>query len=306
MTAPRRSPAARSPSSASAPITTAALTHWEGVYAQSATAAGATKPTAEVTRKAAFELLAGAQWILEEAKKQDVKVTDAQVGASIDTYFQQTGATGPADRAAVQKQLGATDEDMRFQQRVALLAAELQDRAAAKAPKPSAAEIKAVYEKEPGRWATPSQRDIRAVIVPDKAAADKARAALERGESFAAVNKASAANQNLIDSGGAIKGLKNGQSGDAVDRAVFGAEQGVLSGPVDTGVGWMVFKVQKITPLPARSLEQASKAISDNLLATRRSRAAADYLTAVRKRWKSETRCTAQITSTSFCGATAS
>lgn len=290
----------------SAPITEARLSHWQGVYTQSATAAGAGTPTAPQTRKAAFELLAGAQWIIEEAKKEDVSVSDAQVGASIDAYFQQTGATGPTDRAAVQKQLGATEEDMRFQQRVSLLAAKLQDQAAAKVAKPSPEAIKAVYEKEPGRWATPSQRDIRAVIVADRATAAKARAALQKGDSFAAVNKQFAANKNLVDSGGVIKGLKNGQSGDAVDRAVFGAQPGVLSEPVDTGVGWMVFKVQKSTPLLTQSLQQATRAISNDLLATAKAKAAGDYLAGLRKRWKAKTRCAAPVAEPAFCGATPS
>lgn len=287
----------------SAPITGTQLTHWQGVYTTGATASGATAPTPAQARKAAFELLAGAQWVLEEAREQEVTVTEQQVTDSIDAYFKQAGVASAADRATLQRQLGTTDADMRFQQRVSLLAAKLQTRAADKAPKPTAAQVAEAYAKEPGRWATPSTRDLRAVVATDRAAADKARAALEKGGAFAAVSKQYSGNASLTKAEGIISGLKNGSGVDNVDRAVFSAEPGVLTGPIDTGAGWMVFKVQKSTPLPPQSLQQATKAITANLLGAAKVKAGGAYLKQLRDRWKARTRCTAAVTSPQFCGA---
>jgi parvulin-like peptidyl-prolyl isomerase len=286
----------------SATITAAELAHWQDVYTKSAKAAGGTAPAAAQARTAAFGVLVGALWVTQEAKAEGVKVSDEQVTASIDGYFQQTGATGPAARAAIQGQLGTTPEDMRFQQRVALLASALQKKATDKVPVPSAAEIQKVYAAEPARWATPTQRDVEIVLSPDQATANKAKAALAAGTPFATVQKQYAAGQG----NGKLTGLKNGQSGDAIDRAVFSAPVNQVSGPVDVGAGFVVFRVTKSTPLPAQSLAQASKAISASLEATAKSKAGATYVSELRDRWKGKTSCVAAVKVAEFCGAQAS
>ncbi len=290
----------------SAPITTTQLTHWQEVYSGAATASGAQTPTPAAARKAAFELLAGAQWVLEEAEEQRVTVSSKQVDDSITAYFTQAGATTKEARTTLQKQLGTNDADMRFQQRVSLLAAKLQQRAAGKAPKPTAEQIAAVYQREPARWARPSTRDIAAVVTADKAGADKARAALEGGTTFAKANADFSGNAQLTESKGIIKGLKNGDSGDAVDRAVFAAPLNELTGPVDTGAGFMVFKVTRSTPLPEQTLEQATKAITASLSATAQAKAGSAYLTSIRDRWRAKTKCTPAVRTADFCGGTPS
>lgn len=290
----------------SAPITTSQLTHWQAVYTGAATASGASRPTPAAARKAAFELLAGAQWVLEEAKEKNVTVTAKQVDDSITAYFTQAGAATAADRKKLQDQLGTNDADMRFQQRVSLLAAKLQQQAASKAPEPTSAQIAATYAKEPGRWAKPSTRDIQAVVTADKATAEKARAALAGGASFEKANTDFSGNANLTQNKGLIKGLKNGGSGDVVDRAVFAAKVGELTGPVDTGAGFMVFKVQKSTPEPAQTLEQATKAIKDDLTAAAQDKAGRAYLKSIRDRWRAETQCVAAVKNADFCGGTPS
>ncbi len=285
-----------------AKITEQELDHWQEVYTASATATGGTAPSAKDARQAAFGVLVGAVWVIQEAKDQDVEVGDKEITASIDGYFQQTGATGPQDRAAIQKQLGTTTDDMRFQQRVALLASELQKRATDKVKAPTDAEIKKVYDAEPGRWATPSERDVEVIITTEKAKADEAKAALVGGDDFDTVDKKYSATAGQ----GKLAKLKNGESGDVLDRAVFSAPVNEVSGPVDTGSGFLVFRVTKSTPLPEQSLEQASKAIAAGLTATAKRKVAAEYVEGLRTTWKGRTTCVADVKVDEFCGTTAS
>lgn len=285
-----------------AQITEQELDHWQEVYTASATASGGAAPAAKEARQAAFGVLVGAVWVIQEAKDQDVAVSDKEIAASIDGYFQQTGATGPQDRAAIQRQLGTTAEDMRFQQKVALLATELQKRATDKVKAPSDAEVKKVYEAEPGRWAKPSERDVEVIITAEKAKAEEAKAALEKGDDYAAVDKKFSATAGQ----GTLAKLKNGESGDVLDRAVFSAPVDEVSGPVDTGAGFLVFRVTKSTPLPEQSLEEASKAIAANLTANAKRKVAADYIEGLRGRWKGRTTCVADVKVDEFCGTTTS
>lgn len=286
----------------SAQITEEELAHWQEVYTSSATASGGQAPSAEEARRAAFGVLVGAVWVLQEAEDQDVGVSDEDISTSIDGYFQQTGATGPQDRAAIQQQLGTTADDMRFQQKVALLATKLQTRAADKVPAPTDEQIKKVYEAEPGRWATPSERDVEVIITAEKAKAEEAKAALEKGDSYDAVDKKFSAAPGQ----GKLEKLKNGEGGDTLDRAVFSAPVDEISGPVDTGAGFLVFRVTQSTPLPEQSLEQATKAIAANLTAAAKSEAAAEYVDGLRDRWKGRTTCAPAMEIDEFCGAQAS
>lgn len=287
----------------SASIPESGMTHWQEVFSQASTATGAAKPTPARAKKAAFELLTGAAWITEEARKLGVTVSDAEVTKSIDAYFQQAGATTPAARTQLQQQLGTTEADMRFQQRTALLAAALQNRVAKAVKPPSAATIKATYDKEPQRWATPTKRDLRAVIAGNEATAQQAAAALKAGQSWGDVNTKYSNNPTLTKAKGVISGLTNGQSGDLVDRAVFSAPKGVLQGPVDIGAGFMVFQVQKITPLPAQTLAQATPAITASLTTAARSKATNAYLDDLHRRWKAKTRCAPTISDPEYCSA---
>lgn len=286
----------------SAQITEEELQHWQEVYAASATASGSAAPSTEQARTAAFGVLVGAVWVLQEAKDQDVEVSDADIQTSIDGYFQQTGATGSQDRAAIQKQLGTTEADMRFQQKVALLATKLQQRATDKVAAPTDAEIRKTYEAEPGRWATPSERDVEVIITADKAKAEQAKAALDQGDSFDAVDKKFSASPG----NGKLEKVKNGENGDVIDRAVFSAPVDQVSGPVDTGAGFLVFRVTESTPLPQQSLEQATEAISANLEAAAKGKAATAYVKGLRDRWQRRTTCAAAVEVAEFCGAKAS
>ncbi len=281
------------------PIEQAELTRWEGIYTKAV--AGQSQPTEAETRKQAFELLAGSAWITAEAERQDVEVTPAQVTKAIDDYFSQSGASTPDKRNQLLAQLGVDEADLRFQQRISLLSGALREKAVKAVQAPSADAIKAAYERDPQRWATPSKRDLRLVLAPDEAKAKQARAALEGGQSFAKVVEQFASDAALVSAKGVVKDLQPGTSDATFERAVFGAPQGALQGPVKTAGGWLVFQVQKVTPLPAQGLEQATKAIRANLLATAQNAATERFLKDLRARWKARTTCTALVAGTDFC-----
>jgi parvulin-like peptidyl-prolyl isomerase len=283
-----------------APITESDVTRWQAIYAKG-TSSSTAKPTAEEARKAAFELLAGSTFILQEAEREEVAVPEADVQKSVDDYFTQSGATTPAARNEVLKQVGVSEDDLRFQQRVALLSAKLRERVSAAVPQPSADAVEAAYEKEPQRWATPSQRDVRAVIARDEATAKQARTALEQGKTFAQVVEQFSIDATLTQNKGVIKDLKPGTNIAVVERPVFAAQKGELTGPVEVEGGWMVFKVQKVTPLPAQDLKAATAAIRQDLRSAEQAKATSKFITDLRDRWKARTRCTSKVTSPEFC-----
>ena len=280
------------------PITNASLAHWESVYSHAATSAQQPQPSAAQARKGAFALLAGFAFIENEAARRNVSVTKPQLDAAMNAFFGQYKNT---PKSQILSQMGASEADLRTQQRIALLANALQSRVARAVPAPSASKIQAAYNAEPERWAHPSQRDVRLVIAGSQQDANAAKQALASGQSFTTVNKKYSVNSQLASSGGAVKGLKPGSTDPTLERAVFKAQAGQLLGPVKTANGWVVFKVQKVTPLPDQSLQQATKAIKSELTATAQSAAVDSYLKDMRTYWRERTHCADAVKDKTYC-----
>lgn len=282
------------------PITSASLSHWQSVYARAAASSSTTKPTAAQARKAAFGLIAGFAWIEQEAHRRDVSVTKAQLDSAMKAFYDQYQG---ASKEQILSQMGTSEADLRAQQRVSLLANALQSRVAKKVPAPSAQQIQANYRAEPERWAHPSKRDIRVVVAASEKNAQAAAEELASGTSFATANTQYSSDSQLADAGGALKGLEPGSTDPAFERAVFKAPVRKLVGPVETSSGWVVFKVQRATPLADRSLGQATTAIRQELAATSQSKAVDKYLDGMRAYWRARTRCADVVSDKDYCTA---
>ncbi|WP_354701499.1 hypothetical protein DSM112329_01817 [Paraconexibacter sp. AEG42_29] len=285
------------------PITNASLAHWVSVYTSANT--GAAKPTTAQARTAAFELLAGSAWIEKEAERQKVVVTPAEASKATNDYLTQAATSTKLSRAALLKQLGTNLTDLNFQQRVSLLAGKLQEKIVKALPAPTAAAISKAYTEDAQLWAKPSQRTVDVIIAETQAKANAARQALANGSTFAEVNQKYSSNSTLSGSGGAIQDLTPGSTDPEVERPIFSAVEGRLTGPVKAGTGFMVFKVSKVTAQPEQTLAQATPKIKANLTAIAQNKATNGFLTELRKRWKPQTKCRSTITSAEYCGASA-
>jgi parvulin-like peptidyl-prolyl isomerase len=282
------------------PITSASLSHWESIYSRAATAANTTKPTTGQARKAAFAMIAGFAWIEQEADRQAVTVTKAQLDSAMKAFFDQYQGTS---KEQILSQMGSSEADMRTQQRVSLLATALQTKVAKTVSAPSAQQIQTTYRAEPERWAHPSKRDVRVVVAASEKNAQAAAKALASGTSFADANKKYSSDSQLANAGGALKGLKPGSTDAAFERAVFKAPVHELVGPVATSSGWVVFKVQRVTPLADRTLGQATTAIRQELTGAAQSKAVDKYLAGMRTYWRARTHCTDTVSNKDYCTA---
>lgn len=281
----------------STPISNADVAHWQAVYSK--TRAGTTKPTAAQARKAAFAVLVGAAWVEKEAKRDNVKITNAQVTTAVNALVAQyKGSTKKQVLAA----LGSTEADLRFQERISLLANALQNKIAKAVPTAKADAIEAAYKAEPARWQRPSERDVRAILAQNPTAAKAAITALNSGTAFATVSKKYTTSAQLSQSGGALTKLRPGQNEASFEKALFSAPLGKLTGPVTlAGGGSLIFKVQKITPLPAQTLKQATTKIRNELDGIARTKAVDKFLAELHKRWKAKTKCVASVKDSQYC-----
>jgi parvulin-like peptidyl-prolyl isomerase len=117
-----------------------------------------------------------------------------------------------------------------------------------------AAEIREYYNDHRGDFVRPAQASVRYVVLTrapapaDSAAArtraQELRSAIAGGESFEVVARRASGTDSLSRTHGELFTVARGQSGPALEQAVFGTEPGQVSDPVLSVAGYHVIGVQ--------------------------------------------------------------
>ncbi|WP_288412142.1 peptidylprolyl isomerase [uncultured Sphingomonas sp.] len=120
---------------------------------------------------------------------------------------------------------------------------------------PTDAELQAAYRSNAARFAPSQTRSVSQVVVADQAAANKLAQAVRGGQALNAA--ASAIGLEATSFAGQTKGQLAGKTSAAVADAAFAAQQGAVVGPVQSPLGFVVLKVDAVTQVPGKTLEQA-------------------------------------------------
>lgn len=153
------------------------------------------------------------------------------------------------------------------------------DRASVPVPAVTDAEIAEVYKKNAAQYAASETRRFAQVILPDQAAANALAAKVRGGTSIAAA--AAAAGLSASTTGDLTETAYAATASAAAAKAAFAAKRGDVVGPVQTGLGWAVARVEDVTARPARSLAQASDEIRAELAKNKANEAIVDYYNAI-------------------------
>jgi foldase protein PrsA len=240
-------------------------------------------------RDQALGLLIASQWLEGEAKDQGIKVTPAEVTKSIDTQRKQQYPK-MADFQKALKDAGFTMEDLRFQTRLQQLQEKLVDKISKGAGAPTAKEISAYYEKNKSQFGSPETRDLHIVLTKDKATAEKAKKAVESGESWSSVAKKYSTDEASKGQGGKLTATKGNQE-PAFDDAVFAGKKGEVLGPIKTQFGYYVVRIDDIKKSNQQTLAQATPTIKQVLTQQDQQKAVADFSGDYRKKWTAKTDC---------------
>lgn len=122
----------------------------------------------------------------------------------------------------------------------------------------SDAQIKQYYDEHKATYVVPEKRDLSQIEFPSEAEAKAARARLDGGISFDAL----AAERKLKPADIALGTLAQSELPDpARAKAAFSVPEGQVSQPVKGAFGWVLVKVNKVTPGTSRSLDDAKDEI---------------------------------------------
>jgi len=237
-----------------------------------------------------LEFLIRGTWLDQEAGKQNVKITNAEVQKQIDAAKKQAFQK-PGDFQKFLQRQGLTEADVFFQQRNQLLEQKLTQKVTKGKDAVTDAQIQQYYDKNKSKFATPERRDLRIVLTKTKDRAQQAKDAIDSGQSFSSVAKRFSIDQASKSQGGKLAGVAKGQQEKALDDAIFKADKGKLVGPVKTQFGYYVLEVTNVTPAKQQSLAQSKASIKQILASDNQRKALDTFGKDYRKRWRAETSC---------------
>ena len=236
-----------------------------------------------------MQFLISAQWIQGEASDLGIHVSDKDVQKEFQKQKKQSFPK-EADYQAFLKSSGMSQKDILLRVKLDLLSNKIRNKVTKGKTKVTEKQIAAYYAANQSRFGQPQRRDLLVVLTKTQAAANKAKAALASGQSFASVAKTYSIDSASKAQGGKLT-VSKGQQEQALDTAVFAAKPGVVAGPVKTQFGYYVFKVTKNTAGTQQSLDQARASIKSLLTTQNQQKALQAFVKKFQKKWKSRTDC---------------
>ncbi|MBJ7353517.1 MAG: peptidyl-prolyl cis-trans isomerase [Thermoleophilaceae bacterium] len=240
------------------------------------------------------------KWFELEAEDRGINISDAEVKARFSQLKQQSFPKD-ADYQKFLKQYNQTEADLLKLVRASMIQEKVQQEVTT-IPTPSTGQVKEEYEKNKKKYATPATRDINLVFNADKAKAEDAKAALESGDSWAAVAKKYSEDSVSKGNGGKFPGVTKGQFPKALDTAVFEAKKGEVVGPIKTQYGYYLFEVTKTTEASQQSLAKASPQIKSALQQEAQQKAQTNFQTEFTDKWRKKTKCAEDFKVDAVCG----
>ncbi|HAU22430.1 MAG TPA: peptidylprolyl isomerase, partial [Erythrobacter sp.] len=139
---------------------------------------------------------------------------------------------------------------------------------------PTGAEIAARYERDGALYAARETRTVTQLILPTQADADALRARAAGGTPLETLAREAGFSTSSI---GPVEQADFAvQTSDAVASAVFAAPAGSVAEPARGSLGWHVVRIDNVTPIPARSIAQATPEITQQLEIEKRAAALSD------------------------------
>jgi foldase protein PrsA len=209
-------------------------------------------------------LVQQSQW--EQAgAKMGVIVSDKEIDTRLDALKQQYFKGDDEKFQAELDKQGVTVDQVRDQLRARMLSDKIYKAVIDKVTVTDA-ETKAYYDNHKAQYMQPESREVRHILVKNKALADELYTKLKNGADFEALAKKYTQDTPSKPNGGKLTAYK-GKTVPPFDKFVFSAKVGELSHPIKTQFGWHVIEVLSDTKPPAaQPLAQAKDSISATLL----------------------------------------
>jgi parvulin-like peptidyl-prolyl isomerase len=248
----------------------------------------------EQLKQGAMNSLLDAVWIQGEAADLGQKASPTEIASLLKQTISQNFHTQAAFEK-FRKQAHFTQADIRTRIRLQILSNKIQAKILKGLPKATNSQIEDYYNAAKSQFEQPASRDVRLVLNKDQAKVEQAKAALEKDSSDASWKKVAAefsTDPSSKSAGGLRPSLTEGLVEQPLDKEIFSAQQGQISGLVKTPLGYYVFEVEKITPSRTVPLNRATSAQIGNTLNQQAQQSAfSNFVDDFGSKWRARTFC---------------
>jgi parvulin-like peptidyl-prolyl isomerase len=221
------------------------------------------------------------------AEELEVEVSDADVEKRLKELKEQFFEGDQEKYEAELAKQGLTDAQVRTDVRTRLLSERIFEQVT-KDVKVTDEEIQAYYDENKTQFETPASRDVRHILVKQKARADDLYRQLRQGGDFAALAKRYSQDPASKAEGGKFT-AQQGATVPEFDKTAFELDTGELSRPVKTQFGWHIIEATSaVKPKAAQELSEVESQISDQLLEEQKNARINEWIEELRKRFEDE------------------
>jgi hypothetical protein len=239
--------------------------------------------------KQALDPLISRVWVVSAAAEAGVSVSEAEFQRFLK---KQEGKKSPTELASELAVQGQTIPEFEAETREILLGEGIRHQIAARTEHLSHAQVAAYYDAHKSQFATPTQRVVEIARTGTLAEALKVKREIASGRSFASVTRHLPVEQPIFSKNGVVPAYEPDLYQEApLNRGILAAPLNVLSGPVKIFLGYYVFEVKHVRAAVQQPLSQAEASILQTLPNVRYKQGLADYVAALRKRWRARTSC---------------
>jgi parvulin-like peptidyl-prolyl isomerase len=208
----------------------------------------------------------------EKADDIGVKVSDQDVEKRLSQIKKQYFAGSEKKYQQQLKKQGLTDAQVRRDVRTQLVSEGIFKKVTDNI-KVTDAEVHDYYIQHPQMYAQPQSREVRHILVRNKALADKLYAQLKGGAAFAALAKKYSTDPGSKSQGGKLT-VSKGQTVPPFDKAAFSLGTNQLSKPIKTQYGWHIIQpLSKVKPRKTTPENQVKESIRQQLSQTKKNEA---------------------------------
>ena len=233
-------------------------------------------------KQQAMQFLVQRAEFAQKAEELKVEVDDKQLDARLAQIKKQYFKNDEKVYAKQLAEQGLTDAQVRADIKAQLISEGI-FKAVTDKVKVTDAELVKYYNENKEQYGQPEQRDVRHILVKDKAKADDLYTQLKGGANFAELAK-----KNSIDPGSKAQGgkltISKGQTVAPFDETAFMLQTNNISRPLKTQYGYHIIQpISAVKPAKTTPLKDVKEAIRQQLLQTKKNDAMTKWVEDLKK-----------------------
>ena len=218
----------------------------------------------------------------QQAANMGVKVTDAQVNASLQRVIKQRFKGSRAKYLAELRKEHLTEEQLKEGFRQNLISAAVETKLF-QSVRVSNGEIKKYYDEHESTYQTGESRAVSHILVKTRAEAESIYRQLKAGAKFATLAKMYGTDSTKAN-GGSLGVMAKSKLVPAFAKVAFALKTGTFSPPVHTQFGWhIILATGSVIPAHTETLAEAAPAIEQTLLQQKQAAAVTDWVNQAKK-----------------------